>query len=801
MSSSSGPSFLDYINISASPGNGTVTASYSPPAGQVNPIGNVTFGPDGTSGEAGISIGPASISVSGNIVQPDGNGGYHVVGPDLHIGLEGPGGTSATITIAPTGEMVPHPTDPFAPWVPSAEVTLEIDGKLFKKEITLDDSFNMNKLLDRELGGPLSGGMLGKTYTDLLHNPRSVNNAIDDTENGIDPNIRRNYERARNFSARRDPLVLDLDGDGIETVGSDTGEVVFDHDGDGIRNGSGWLKPDDGFLVWDRNGNGVIDHGGELFGDMTPGSEIVGDPQTLPADSPERIRSAGLRALSRLDSNGDDVFDANDTEFANLRVWRDLNQDGKSSANELFTLSQLNVASINLNPTSTTNVDLGNGNIIDTTSSFTRTDGSTGVTGDLLLGNSNFYREFNDHIELSDAAKKLPPLVGAGLVRDLAEAATLDPQLAAAVNAMHDGMSRNDMMGRMDALLMRWADTSDMESSVEAMWGNGHVGSTMLNIFGSGAGGYNLTDIVSVLERFNGVHYFVGQGSGVVANARFWDVEPVAPGSVVQYFVINVDLDEAPTKMLVDAYKQLRDSMYYSLVMFTRLQSYLAEVDLTVDLVRGFVYDFDAMDQKLRDKAASGDVVGALDDLYDLYRGNRGLFEGWEWSDTLGAMAEQAQFSGEFVGRAAQLFGTNVFGGTQGVAGGVGDDLVIGGAANDGITGGNGNDVLVGYSGDDSLNGGAGNDKLYGSAGNDVIEGGSGNDVLEGGDGDDVVTDGSGNNVLRGGDGNDTLSGTDNWGENTFDGGAGNDTMSGNWGGDTYLFNLGDGQDTISDNG
>ncbi|MEH6422122.1 calcium-binding protein, partial [Pseudomonas sp. CGJS7] len=737
------------------------------------------------------------MTISGNITA-DGNGGFTASGESISLSWRGPGGAEVGVKLTPNG-MVPHPTDPSAPMVPSAKAEGTIGFKKFTLDIPLAENFTMNDLFDRELNGPLSSGLLGDAYTKLLHRKRDLDQAIEDTENGIDPNTRRNFDRARNFSARRDPLVLDLDGDGIETVGSDSGEVLFDHEGDGIRNGSGWLKPDDGFLVWDRNGNGVIDNGGELFGDMTAGSGMEGDPNTLPPDSPERVRSAGLRALSRLDTNKDDVFDANDAEFANVRVWRDLNQDGQSSANELFTLSQLNIASINLNPTSTTNVDLRNGNIIDTTGSFTRTDGSTGVTGDLLLGNNNFYRDFTDHIELSEAAKQLPALVGAGLVRDLAEAATLDPQLAAAVNGMSDGMSRNEMMSRMDAFLARWADTSTMQSSYEAMWGGGGFGAVKLNVFGRNVG--QLTDMISVLERFNGQHYFTGVGAGVSANNRFWGVEPVEPGTVVQYFVINVDIDETPAKLLREAYEQLRDSVYYGLVMFTRLQNYMAEVNLVLDPVRGFVFDFDAMDQKLRDKAFGGDVDGALDDLYDLYRANSGLFKGWEWSDTLGAMAEHAQFSGEFVGRAVQLFGTNVFGGHLGTAASQDDDLVIGGATGDVIVGSGGNDVLVGYSGDDSLNGGAGNDKLYGGSGNDTLEGEGGNDVLEGGDGDDVITDGSGTNVLRGGAGNDILRSTSPWAVNTFIGGSGDDTMSGYYGGDTYVFNVGDGRDTISDNG
>ena len=86
----------------------------------------------------------------------------------------------------------------------------------------------------------------------------------------ISDNVNSLWEQARNWIARRDPLVLDLDGDGIETVGVNaTTHVLFDHNNDGVKTGTGWVKGDDGLLVLDRNGNGVIDNGSELFGDAT----------------------------------------------------------------------------------------------------------------------------------------------------------------------------------------------------------------------------------------------------------------------------------------------------------------------------------------------------------------------------------------------------------------------------------------------------------------------------------------------------------------------------------------------------
>jgi hypothetical protein len=64
------------------------------------------------------------------------------------------------------------------------------------------------------------------------------------------------------------PIMLDLDGDGVETVSLNNG-TYFDHAADGFAEQTGWVGKDDGLLVRDLNGNGVIDSGRELFGSET----------------------------------------------------------------------------------------------------------------------------------------------------------------------------------------------------------------------------------------------------------------------------------------------------------------------------------------------------------------------------------------------------------------------------------------------------------------------------------------------------------------------------------------------------
>ncbi|MCK5894368.1 MAG: type I secretion C-terminal target domain-containing protein [Endozoicomonadaceae bacterium] len=91
------------------------------------------------------------------------------------------------------------------------------------------------------------------------------------------------------------------------------------------------------------------------------------------------------------------------------------------------------------------------------------------------------------------------------------------------------------------------------------------------------------------------------------------------------------------------------------------------------------------------------------------------------------------------------------------IAGGDGDDFLVGSVDNDIIEGGAGNDTLNGGAGNDLLIGGADNDIIDGGAGNDTLKGGAGNDLLIGGAGDDILIGGAGNDTLTGGTGSDTF--------------------------------------------
>jgi hypothetical protein len=184
--------------------------------------------------------------------------------------------------------------------------------------------------------------------------------------------------RSATSPPRRDPLAIDLDGDGIETVGIPTNgsnPVLFDHDANGVKTGTGWLKGDDAWLVRDLNGNGSIESGRELFGvdTLITVTETAYGRYGPYQQTITRNARNGFEALSTLDDNRDGVFNASDAAFAQLQLWRDLNQDCISQAGELQSLAAAGITSIALTPTTTT-TDLGNGNTITGTAAVQRTE-------------------------------------------------------------------------------------------------------------------------------------------------------------------------------------------------------------------------------------------------------------------------------------------------------------------------------------------------------------------------------------------------------------------------------------------
>lgn len=653
---------------------------------------------------------------------------------------------------------------------------------------------------------------------------------------------------------RASPLTVDLNGDGVGTAGYSR-DRYFDHDGNGFLESTAWVNANDGLLVRDLNGNGVIDNGGELFGDNTRLSD-------------GSLASNGFIALGELDENHDGRVDWSDASYADLRIWRDVNGNGLTESGEILTLAQAGISAFRTQWTASSFVD-GNGQAHRQVGTAIRTNGSAANVSDVWYTTDASRRLNHVQVPVESLADlgALPDARAFGNLSDLRQAMSVDATLRGLVEAYLDLQESPQRDSLLKNIIFQWAGVTHINpvsrgdfvdarelAVVELLSARPYTNQYTPNDPNPRPQAGNL-----LTGEFNEFLQYIGaqieaqslyEGSGIFLGGFASGYRNVVVNwdAFEQYMIAA--LDEPNVERITDLVRLSTALASYSPSMRAQLEdAYLELVALRpgmvplIDVVSSVVgtSDTDVLHgsggkDAINGRAGDDTLYGhSGDDIY-IYKpgdGNDRIFDS-SGSDQIyfmgGILPHHLSLTRDVSsiivrvtinGFSSELYINNVFEGTEGALregvieqfrfeNGVlwnqsqilaavtqqatsEDDGLYGSSAEEVFFGLEGNDEVAGYGGNDTIHGDAGADNLLGGTGNDVLDGGDGDDTLDAGADDDVLSGGAGSDALFGGAGEDVLDG--GLGDDQLEGGEGNDSF--NDGGGSDVVNGGDGDDVI----
>lgn len=657
----------------------------------------------------------------------------------------------------------------------------------------------------------INGGLTIENYDKDKSSLQIVLKDEDDDEDDEEPST-------DEASTRTSPIVIDLDGDGVETLA--LGATHFDHDGDGLSESSGWVSPDDGLLAYDRNGDGRISNGNELFGSHS----ILSNGEKA---------ENGFQALAEFDDNGDGVVDTQDASYATLRVWRDLNGNGFSDVGELQSLIEAGVASISTGYADSTHIDV-HGHEHRQVATVVLSNGTASTAADVWFKVDAGERVNSGDIELTADVLFLPNAKGFGKVHDLRQAMTLDPQLKGLLEqyvAATDPAVKDQLL---DSLIYRWAGAADVDPysrdptrvyghvmdarqlvTLENLVGHGYMGIWCWGEYDPNPHGQAAPLLIAEYLEFK--RFTAAQLLVQTEYAEELDIIQSAFGSDANGTTVDWDALQGKLSTLYANGQVDRIAGIVSVLtdLGTYSSGYRAKRDVTFQAIAASnvdlapFLDFTSRIGTTGNDTLYGTSTGGIfyglagdDRLYGYADGDSYYFSRGHGNDTvldrggldqvvLGEGITQADLSftrnattvwihvkhadGSNAGslRIDNFFdfdGTVDFGAIELIRFADGTSLsqqqilTILTAAS--IT--SGNDLVFGTAAGDTIDALSGNDNIHGLAGNDQLSGGAGDDLLMGDDGADILT-----------------------------GGVGNDSMVGGRGSDTYLIEVGHGNDVI----
>ena len=608
-----------------------------------------------------------------------------------------------------------------------------------------------------------------------------------------------------NAENQASPIIIDLDGDGIETLSVSSG-VFFDHDGNQFAENTGWVAPDDGLLIFDRDGNGQIDSGSELFGNNT----------LLKSG---KLAANGYQALQELDENKDGQLNSDDAIWASLRIWQDGNSNGRVDEGELLSLEEAGVAAIGTGYSTSQYVD-EQGNAHRQTSTITRSDGAVGQSADVWFAANKGYSRYTGDVTLSAEIQALPYIRGFGNMADLHTAMSLNPQLITLVQQFVADPMAAKVSGLIEKLLFTWAGVTDIAENSRGSY----IDARQLAVLETAAGrGYRntvngtvnpLSSAAALLQdeyrRF--AAYTEACLLATTVYASDFDFIHLQLSPDLSGLTLNFEAFEAHLNTLMQTdmgrYLQVSNVLY---AWMEYLPSF-ADVRVRLGIPEALTFTGSDNADVVTGKNTNDVLWGGKgnDQLKGGYGDDTYLFNAGDGQDTIiessgadtlrlgeGLMAEQAVLSRQRVQgndslvlgfrdradsviiqgyfsldsyqveqivfadgtvwdvaavKAMLLAGTEAAQSLQAYR--EGSEIHAGGG-NDVLTGDNGNDALYGEAGDDTLDGSFGNDLLSGGTGNDLLKGGYGDDtyLFNAGDGQDTIIESSGADTLRLGEG------------------------------------------------